>query len=159
MAAPLWSACSTPAGLGPRHLRGDLIGFLMGIARLSPNWLLARLAGAYVEIFRNIPLLLQIFFWYFAVLRSLPSPRQSAEPRCEAVFLNNPRLVLPAPVLGRASGGRWCAAGRGGDRGHRAGALEPAPPGATGHRLPAGWISAGLIVALPAWCSSSAACR
>ena len=52
-----------------------IVGFIIGIARLAPNWLVARLAGVYVETIRNVPLLLQIFFWYFAVLRSLPLPR------------------------------------------------------------------------------------
>ncbi len=54
-----------------------VIGFIVGIARLSSNWLVARLATAYVEIVRNLPLLLQLFFWYFAVLKTLPGPRQS----------------------------------------------------------------------------------
>lgn len=75
-----------------------IIGFLVGLARLSPNWLLARLAGAYVEIFRNIPLLLQILFWYFAVLRALPSPRQSIS-LLDVFFLNVRGLIMPAPEL------------------------------------------------------------
>lgn len=74
-----------------------LLGFLIGIARLSGNWLLARLADAYIEIFRNIPLLLQIFFWYFAVLRALPRPRDSMA-LGEAVFLNLRGLYLPKPL-------------------------------------------------------------
>lgn len=74
-----------------------IIGFAVGIARLSPNWLLARLAAVYVEIFRNIPLLVQILFWYFAVLQALPSPRQSLS-LMEAVFLNVRGLVVPAPI-------------------------------------------------------------
>lgn len=73
-----------------------LIGFLVGVARLSPNWLLARLATAYVEIFRNIPLLVQILFWYFAVLQALPSPRNSHS-LFETVFLNVRGVVLPDP--------------------------------------------------------------
>lgn len=73
-----------------------LIGFAVGIARLSPNWLLARLASAYVEIFRNIPLLVQILFWYFAVLQALPSPRDSHS-LFEAIFLNVRGVVLPDP--------------------------------------------------------------
>ncbi|MGM0981974.1 MAG: amino acid ABC transporter permease [Pseudomonadota bacterium] len=73
-----------------------LIGFAVGIARLSPNWLLARLANAYVEIFRNIPLLVQILFWYFAVLQALPSPRDSHS-LLEVVFLNVRGVVLPDP--------------------------------------------------------------
>jgi general L-amino acid transport system permease protein len=54
-----------------------LIGFFIGIARLSANWLMARLAGVYVESLRNIPLLLQLLFWYNAVLKPLPNPRDS----------------------------------------------------------------------------------
>jgi general L-amino acid transport system permease protein len=54
-----------------------ILGFFIGLARLSPNWLLARLAGGYVELVRNLPLLFQIMFWYLAVLLSLPGPRQS----------------------------------------------------------------------------------
>lgn len=73
-----------------------LIGFAVGIARLSSNWLLARLATVYVEIFRNIPLLVQILFWYFAVLQTLPSPRAS-HTLFEVVFLNVRGLVLPEP--------------------------------------------------------------
>jgi general L-amino acid transport system permease protein len=73
------------------------IGFSVGIARLSPNWLVARLATVYIETFRNIPLLLQIMFWYFAVLRPLPLPRQSLS-MGDSVFLNNRGLFLPRPV-------------------------------------------------------------
>ncbi len=74
-----------------------IIGFVMGVARLSHNWLVAKVAAAYIEIFRNIPLLLQIFFWYFAVLRALPAPRQSLE--FGSAFLNVRGLYLPAPVF------------------------------------------------------------
>ena len=73
------------------------LGFLIGVARLSSNWLIARIAAAYIEIFRNIPLLLQLLFWYFAVLQALPSPRQSFSFE-NAVFLNIRGLYLPAPV-------------------------------------------------------------
>jgi general L-amino acid transport system permease protein len=74
-----------------------LLGFLVGIGQLSSNWLVARLARSFVEIVRNLPLLLQIFFWYFAVLRALPGPRESWG-LADAVFLNNRGLYLPAPV-------------------------------------------------------------
>ncbi len=73
-----------------------LLGFIIGIARLSKNWLISRLALVYVELFRNIPLLLQIFFWYFAVLRAMPAPRQSIN-LGDAVFINIRGLYLPAP--------------------------------------------------------------
>ena len=52
-----------------------IVGFMAGIARLSSNWLIARLATVYVEIARNCPLLLQLFLWYFGVLKNLPGPR------------------------------------------------------------------------------------
>ncbi|WP_024873220.1 amino acid ABC transporter permease [Tolumonas lignilytica] len=74
-----------------------VLGFLIGIARLSNNWLLSRAAAVYIEIFRNIPLLLQIFFWYFCVLRALPGPRQSID-IANAFFLNVRGLYIPAPI-------------------------------------------------------------
>jgi general L-amino acid transport system permease protein len=74
-----------------------LVGFTVGIARLSSNWLIARLAGAYVETIRNMPLLVQIFFWYFAVIRTLPSVRQSWR-LWDVIVLNNRGVYLPAPV-------------------------------------------------------------
>jgi general L-amino acid transport system permease protein len=69
----------------------------MGVARLSKNWLVARVATAYIEIFRNIPLLLQIFFWYFAVGINFPRPRESLA-LGEVFFLNNRGLFMPRPV-------------------------------------------------------------
>src|SRR6266576_5441833 len=74
-----------------------IIGFLVGLGRLSPNWLLSRVAGAYVELIRNLPLLFQILFWYLAVLATLPGPRQSITIFGD-IFLSNRGIVLPAPV-------------------------------------------------------------
>ena len=73
-----------------------MLGFVLGIARLSPNWLISKLATVYIEIFRNIPPLLQIFFWYFAVMLSLPGPRQSLD-LGGTFFLNSRGLYLPSP--------------------------------------------------------------
>jgi general L-amino acid transport system permease protein len=73
-----------------------VLGLLIGIARLSSNWLIARLATAYVEIIRNVPLLLQLLFWYFAALRSLPMPQQSYD-LPGSVYLNRRGLYLPWP--------------------------------------------------------------
>jgi general L-amino acid transport system permease protein len=75
-----------------------ILGFIIGIARLSRNWLVSRLAGGYVEIIRNIPLLLQILFWYNAVLKSLPELRGSVALPFGG-FLNNRGLFLPRPVF------------------------------------------------------------
>jgi general L-amino acid transport system permease protein len=74
-----------------------LLGFVIGVARLSPNWLLSRLALIYTSVLRNIPLLLLLLFWYNAVLKSLPGPRQSISVG-DLVFLNNRGLYLPMPV-------------------------------------------------------------
>jgi general L-amino acid transport system permease protein len=76
-----------------------ILGFVIGIARLSPNWLVARLAGGYVELIRNLPLLFQILFWYLAVLSTLPGPRQSLS-LFGQIFLSNRGIILPRPVPG-----------------------------------------------------------
>ena len=74
-----------------------IIGIVVGIARLSNNYLIERTAAVYVEFFRNIPLLLQIFFWYFAALRALPLP-QDAEPMFGVFFLTIKGFFVPAFV-------------------------------------------------------------
>ncbi|HXO70883.1 MAG TPA: ABC transporter permease subunit, partial [Bradyrhizobium sp.] len=74
-----------------------IIGFLVGLGRLSPNWLLSRVAGAYVELVRNLPLLFQILFWYLAVLSTLPNPRQSIS-LFGSFFLSNRGFVIPKPI-------------------------------------------------------------
>ncbi|WP_398482962.1 amino acid ABC transporter permease [Tardiphaga sp.] len=74
-----------------------IIGFVVGLGRLSPNWLLARIAGAYVELIRNLPLLFQILFWYLAVLAALPQPRQSIN-LFDSVFLSNRGFGMPKPI-------------------------------------------------------------
>ena len=73
-----------------------VLGFVIGIARLSRNWLLASLAGAYVEAVRNIPLLFFVLFWYFGVIATLPGPRESIGIFAIA-FLNNRGLTIPLP--------------------------------------------------------------
>ncbi|BAN69410.1 amino acid ABC transporter permease [endosymbiont of unidentified scaly snail isolate Monju] len=125
-----------------------LFGFIIGVARLSSNWIISRLAALYIEIFRNIPLLLQILFWYFAILPLLPHPRQSIA-LGEAVFLNKRGMCLPAPLTEPGFGwvvaalglaivasvfiARWAR--------HR--------QEATGQTFPVFWTSLGLIVFLP----------
>ncbi len=79
-------------------IAATLLGFVIGVMRLSPNWLVAKIASAYVEIFRNIPLLLWFFFWYFIVfLPILPGVRESIS-FADAVFINKSGLYLPRPV-------------------------------------------------------------
>jgi general L-amino acid transport system permease protein len=74
-----------------------VIGFLVALGRLSPNWLLARISGGYVELVRNLPLLFQILFWYLAVLSALPGPRQSIS-LFGSFFLSNRGFVIPKPI-------------------------------------------------------------
>ena len=74
-----------------------ILGFLVGIGRLSNNWLVSRFCGFYVELFRNIPLLLQLFFWYHAVLRILPRAKNSLQAG-DSFFLNIKGLFLPKPI-------------------------------------------------------------
>ena len=93
-----------------------LIGFIVALGRLSPNWLLSRISGGYVELIRNLPVLFQILFWYLAVLAALPNPRQSIS-IFDSFFLSNRGLVIPKPigtpgfepfVVARAGGDRGC---------------------------------------------------
>ncbi|OUR86718.1 amino acid ABC transporter permease [Gammaproteobacteria bacterium 42_54_T18] len=83
------------AGLG--ILFSTILGFILGIARLSHNFLARNIASAYIGLFRNVPLLLHLFFWYFAVLQPLPGPRQSLE-FMDTFFLNNRGLYVPTLI-------------------------------------------------------------
>lgn len=79
-------------------IAATLLGFVIGVMRLSPNWLVAKIASTYVEIFRNIPLLLWFFFWYFIVfLPVLPGVLESIS-FADAVFINKSGLYLPRPI-------------------------------------------------------------
>ena len=80
-------------------ITATIVGFIFGVARLSQNWLVAKIASAYVEIFRNIPLLLQISFWYFAIMIPLlPSPRQSITLGGDWLVMNNRGFYIPEPT-------------------------------------------------------------
>lgn len=81
----------------------SFLGFFIGLARLSDNWLLRKISNIYIETFRNIPPLLQIFFWYFAVLRNLPGPRQAVN-AFDLAFVSNRGLYIPWPEY---AAGTW----------------------------------------------------
>jgi len=125
-----------------------LLGFVIGVARLSSNWLVSRLAATYIEIFRNIPLLLQIFFWYFAVLRALPRPRESLA-LGEAVFLNLRGLYLPRPLFEPGFGGVLATLALSVAAALLLGAWGRRRRLRTGRGIPTGWIGIGLILLLP----------
>ncbi|WP_135075304.1 amino acid ABC transporter permease [Terasakiella sp. SH-1] len=125
-----------------------VLGFVMGVARLSKNWLIAKIASVYVETLRNIPLLLQIFFWYFAVLQPLPSPRGSLSAG-DAIFLNNRGLYFPEPIAGEGFSVVWIAliVGIVGAAGLSRWSTKRQEE--TGEQFPAFWAGAGLVLGLP----------
>ncbi len=75
-----------------------ILGTIVGVSRLSDNFIVAKLSLWYIEFFRNIPILLQILFWYNVVLKALPSPKQSLDLGAD-IFLNNRGLYIPKPIL------------------------------------------------------------
>ncbi|MGV8996108.1 MAG: amino acid ABC transporter permease [Parvibaculaceae bacterium] len=125
------------------------LGFIIGVARLSNNWLVSKLAAVYVETLRNIPLLLQLFFWYFAFLRPLPGARDAIV-LLPGVFLSNRGIAMPAigatpatgvfafvvvmTIIGVIFMRRWS----------RKRFLE------TGNKLPDGWLSLVSLLLVPA---------
>ncbi|EGA66108.1 amino acid ABC transporter permease [Vibrio brasiliensis] len=125
-----------------------VIGFVMGVARLSSNWLVSRFAAVYIETFRNIPLLLQIFFWYFAVLQALPSARQSLS-LGEAIFLNVRGLYFPAPVFEQGSSIVIASFVIGIVATILIGVWAKNKQKLTGQQTPMGRIALGLCIALP----------
>jgi general L-amino acid transport system permease protein len=85
-----------------------ILGVVIGLARLSPNWLLARLAGGYVELIRNLPLLFQILFWYLAVLLALPGPRQSLAVGLQPLLLAAADAFAYLQRFGVPDVAQWC---------------------------------------------------
>jgi general L-amino acid transport system permease protein len=84
------------------------VGLFTGIARLSKNWLVNKLALAYIELFRNTPILLQLFFIYFTVLLAFPEVREAAQPLGLPIYLTNRGLFVPSPRL-TTSAAIWLA--------------------------------------------------
>ncbi|MBB5215794.1 amino acid ABC transporter permease [Parapusillimonas granuli] len=133
-----------------------LLGTLLGIARLSRNWLVSRVANAYIEVMRNVPLLLQLFFWYAIITEVMPGPRQALHP-VAGVFISNRGLKLPS-LQGDALD--WILAGLGVAIvlamliAHWARKRQDA----TGQVFPLGRVALGLLLVCPAaaWLFSGA---
>ena len=83
-----------------------VLGFTLGIARLSSNFIISRLATIYIETIRNIPLLLQLFFWYFAVLKAMPAVRESIALPLD-MFINQRGIFVPRPIVDEQFGFVW----------------------------------------------------
>jgi general L-amino acid transport system permease protein len=130
-----------------------IVGLLVGVGRLSHNWLIARLCTVYVEIFRNIPPLLVIFFWYLGVLALLPSIRtifQNVKDDPGAVFfVSNRGIYMPAPVFGEGFGTVLAAFAIGILAAIAFTVWANARQRATGKRPPVLWVNLGLIVLFP----------
>jgi len=125
-----------------------LLGTFIGIARLSSNWLIAKLAGGYIEVMQNIPVLLQLFFWYAIFYEAFPAPRQALNP-ISGVFICNRGLIFGVPASDPAHavmGWAFVAALAIGYGLHRWGARRQMM---TGQIFPAGWVTIGLCLALP----------
>ncbi|MFA6157698.1 amino acid ABC transporter permease [Mesorhizobium sp.] len=129
-------------------ITATIIGFIIGIGRLSKNWLIQKICTVYVEVFRNIPPLLVIFFWYSGVLAVLPAPRDSINLPFGS-FLNQRGFYFPRAVWGDGSwlilvgllvgiAMAWFVARKAHQR-----------QMATGQQFPVFWTSLGLIVGLP----------
>ncbi len=125
-----------------------ILGFTVGIARLSSNWIVSRLATAYVEGMRNIPLLLQIFIWYFGVLRLLPQPRDGFDFGFLGL-LNNRGYFAPKPLWGEGAMFVLYAVIGGLVATYLIGRWAWQRQMATGQRFPTLWVGLGLIFGLP----------
>jgi general L-amino acid transport system permease protein len=125
-----------------------VLGFAVGIARLSTNWIVAKVAMVYVELVRNVPLLLQLLFWYNAVLGPLPLPRASIEMGA-GFFLNARGLFMPRPLYGEQA---WLllaalVIGIVGTIVYRRWARKEQAQ--TGRQHPVGLVTLGLVLGLP----------
>src|SRR6266446_1013523 len=132
-----------------------VLGTFMGIARLSSNWLIRKLAQVYVETFRNIPLLLQLFFWWAMLRVSAPAPRQAWE-LLPGVLVSNRGFAFPVPIANPVHHWMLLALALG-----IAGAIgisrwSKRRQALTGAQFPSGWVGVVLIVGLPLFVSLAA---
>ena len=128
-------------------IAATLIGFSAGVMRLSNNWILSRLVTAYVEMTRNVPVLLQIIFWW-AILTGLPKVRDSLS-LGDAVFLNNRGFRMPAPILEAGFGWVFAAFIVGAIATFMVSRWAKSRQDATGQTFPMLWVGLGLIIGLP----------
>ena len=124
-----------------------LLGTVMGIARISSNWLIAKLSAAYVEIFRNVPLLLQIVFWY-TLFRALPPPHRALTPFV-GVYVTNRGIIHPKPVWDPVYGWMFAALVVGIVAAVAFARWSSRRRDLTGRAFPVFWLSISLVLGLP----------
>lgn len=125
-----------------------LVGVLIGLARLSKNWLLSKFASLYVEVLRNVPLLLQLFFWYAIISENLPGPRQAIEP-IPGMFLSNRGIRFPIPAPDPVHLFTLLAGVAGAVASYFVYRWARQRQAETGEQFPVLWASLGLIIGLP----------
>jgi len=125
-----------------------VLGTFIGIARLSRNWLVARIAAVYIEVMQNIPILLQLFFWYAIFYESLPSPRQALNP-VKHLYLSNRGVVMAIPMPHPAYLYMLMAFAVAGLIAWRIRRRAKKRQAETGRLFPTGWITTALLIGLP----------
>jgi len=125
-----------------------ILGTLVGVARLSSNWLVSRIAAGYIEVLQNIPVLLQLFFWYAVFHDSLPGPRQSLNP-VTGFFLNNRGFYFPLPVAHPAYARMGIALVIACVASYLLGRWARKRQEQTGQSFPLWSVSAGMVITLP----------
>jgi general L-amino acid transport system permease protein len=125
-----------------------ILGTLIGIGRLSRNWLLAKLCSGYVELLRNLPLAVQLFFWYALIIENLPPPRQALNV-VPNVFLSQRGLVVPVLTDDPAHLWVWLAVVVGIVASFVVAGWGKRRQAATGQPFPTAWASLALIIGLP----------
>ena len=125
-----------------------LLGFVVGVARLSPNWVISKIAYWYVEVIRNLPLLFQILFWYLAVLAAMPTPRNSHS-LFGLFFANQRGITVPRPIFEAGAGAIGIALIVGLVAAFAVRSWAYKRQAATGQQFPVAASMAGLILGLP----------
>ena len=125
-----------------------ILGTFIGIARLSKNWLVAKIATIYIEVMQNIPILLQLFLWYAIFYESLPAPRQALNP-VKHLFLSNRGIVMATPVPHPAYPYMFFALLAAGVMAWLIRRWAKNRQAQTGRAFPVGWAATGLMIGLP----------
>ncbi len=125
-----------------------ILGTFLGIARLSQNWLVAKIATIYIEVMQNIPILLQLFLWYAIFYESLPAPRQALNP-VKHLFLSNRGIIMATPEPHPAYLYMFFAFLAAGVMAWLIRRWAKKRQAQTGQIFPAGWVTMGLLIGLP----------